>query len=132
MFFSYFLKKETTKWWRATKLAGPKERGIYLSQRPDLYAVSFQLCSCRRQKRHTTRDSENHDIESDIKKNVKYNMSNQDGLIPSEQRFKQQTEQSEDTDEEDEDELEEDEELPGPSGSQDQAMTNLLPPSFQV
>lgn len=73
-------------------------------------------------------------------------MSNQDGLIPSEQRFKpQQTEQSEDTDEEDDEELDEDEDAvpPGPSSStgpivagtsatSEQAMTNLLPPSFQV
>ena len=71
-------------------------------------------------------------------------MSNQDGLIPSEQRFKpQQTEQSEDTDEEDDEELDEDAVPPGPSSStgpivagtsatSEQAMTNLLPPSFQV
>ena len=63
-------------------------------------------------------------------------MSNPEGLLGAGERFKQQqTEQSEETDEEDEDELEEeDPEAPGPSGLQQdsQAMTNLLPPSFQV
>lgn len=65
-------------------------------------------------------------------------MSNPEGLLGGGDRFKQQqqqAEQSEETDEEDEDELEEeDPEAPGPSGLQQdsQAMTNLLPPSFQV